>query len=113
MTLGIMSWLWVFSVSRAFTIFQYFQFQQKGIAKNFGIRFLYMQKAFAKILLFAFLFFESKIWKIGPIGFHINILKVKSRNEIVEIAAKKLDNHNFCLLFMGPFVRENLSENFL
>ena len=36
-------------------------------------------------------------------GFHTNILKVKSRNKIVEIQ-KKLDNRNFCLLFMGPFV---------
>ena len=34
--------------------------KQRGIAKIFSIRFLYIQKFLRKFLLFAFLFFESK-----------------------------------------------------
>ena len=30
-------------------------------------------------------YLSPKIWKIEPIGFHINILDVKSRNKILEI----------------------------
>ena len=37
--------------------------KQRGIAKNFSIRFLYMQKFSRKFLLFVFLFFESKYLK--------------------------------------------------
>ena len=47
-------------------------------------------------------------------GYYMNLLLVKSENKLFEIA-KKIENDNFCLLFMGQFIGNlrNSAENFL
>ena len=72
--------------------------KQKGIAKNFSFSYLFFVYAqgFAKI----FIFCVQKFWKIGPIAFHMKILEVKSRDEILKILLKrKFDNHIFCFVY--------------
>ena len=48
-----------------------------------------MQKISRKFLLLALFFWVQK-FEIGQTGSHINILKIKSRNKIVEIVKKNL-----------------------
>ena len=74
----------------------------KGVSQKFSIFVLCNCKFFLrKFLLFAFSFFESKTLKNWANG-----VSHKHSNREIKLLKlqKKLDNHNFCLLFIGPFI---------